>query len=138
MNHSKIAAALHALADAFLADVEAIEQAVTGKGKGKAKTAVDPTASAPAASAAVAAVPATAPAEPTPAVPTVTLKQVNDLVLKLAATHRDDAVALLGKLKLTNTAGLAQERWQEVYDAFEEAIAKRDAAAVQVAQASLV
>lgn len=138
MNHAKIAAALHALADAFLADVEAIEQAVTGKGKGKAKTAADPAASAPVAPAAAAVAPATAPAELTPAIPSVALDQVNKLVLKLAATHRDDAVALLGKLGLTNTVGLPQARWQEVYDAFEEAIAKRDAAAVQVAQASLV
>ncbi len=37
MNHAKISAALHALADAFLADVEAVEEAVTGK-RGKKAT----------------------------------------------------------------------------------------------------
>ena len=130
MNHAKIAAALHALADAFLADVEKVEEAVTGKGKGKGKTAETPTpaASAPAAPAAAAAAPA----------PSVTLKQVNDLVLKVAAKNRDGAVALLGKFGLSNTVGLAQEKWQAGYDAFEEEIAKIDAAAVQIAQASLV
>jgi hypothetical protein len=137
MNHVKIAAALHALADAFLADVEAVEQAVTGK-KGKAKAAPEPTAaaSAPAAPATAAAEPVAA--EPPPAAPSVTLKDVNALVLKVAAKNRDQALAVLAKFKLANTVGLSAELWQPVYDAFEEEIAKLDAAAVQVQQASLV
>ncbi len=135
MNHAKIAAALHALADAFLADVEAVEQAVTGKpakGKAKAAAAVEAAASAPAAPAAVVAAPAA------PAAPTVTLDQVNKAVLKVAAKNRDAAVAVLGRFGIPNTVGLPQEKWQAVFDAFEEEIAKIDAAAVQVAQASLV
>jgi hypothetical protein len=139
MNHAKIAAALHALADAFLADVEAVEAAVTGKGKGK-KAATDPTPAAAVTQGSSPASAAPASAEPAAAAPapTVTLKQVNELVLKVAAKNRDGAVALLGKFGLANTVGLAEAKWQVVYDAFEEEIAKIDAAAVQVAQASLV
>lgn len=142
MNHSKIAAALHALADAFLADVEAVEQTVTGGKKGGKKT-VDPTpaaaATAPAVSPATPSVPASAaPVAAAPAAPSVALKDVNALVLKVAAKNRDQALAVLAKFKLANTVGLAAELWQPVYDAFEEEIAKIDAAAVQVAQASLV
>jgi len=140
MNHVKIAAALHALADAFLADVEAIEQVATGK-KGKKAPAAEPTPTvAPsAASPAVAASVAVAPtADPVPAPPSVTLQDVNKLVLKVAAKNRDKAVELLSKFKLANTVGLAPDLWQPVYDTFEEEIAKMDAAAVQVATASLV
>jgi hypothetical protein len=135
MNHAKIAAALHALADAFLADVEAVETAVTGKKSKKAGPVV----------AAADAVPAAAPApapeivieEPAaPPPPSVTLKQVNDAVLKVAAKHRDIAVATLAKFGLTTTVGLPQEKWQPLYDAFEEEIAKIDAAAVLVQQAA--
>jgi len=137
MNHTKIAAALHALADAFLADVEAVEQAVTGKpAKGKAKAAAEAAISAPAAPTTAAAAP-DGPA-PATATPSVTLSDVNKLVLKVAAKNRDGALAILGKFGLSNTVGLAQDKWQAVYDAFEEEIAKMDAAAVQVAQASLV
>lgn len=136
MNHSKIAAALHALADAFLADVESVEQAVTGK-KGGKKAAAEP---APATAAPV-ATPAPTP-EPTPApppTPSVSLADVNKAVLKVAAKNRDGAVAILGKFGLANTVGLAQDKWQAVYDAFEEEIAKMDAAAVHIAtSASLV
>ncbi len=142
MNHAKIAAALHALADAFLADVEVVEAVVTGKKGGKKATAADPTP------AAAATAPASSPASPAPAsaapvvapaAPTVTLAQVNALVLKVAAKNRDAAVALLGKFGISTTVGLAQEKWQAVYDAFEEEIAKIDAAAVQMQQtASLV
>jgi|HubBroStandDraft_1064217.scaffolds.fasta_scaffold357733_1 hypothetical protein len=133
MNHAKIAAALHALADAFLADVEAVEQAVTGKGKGKGKAATE-AASAPAAPSAAAA----APAAPAPVVPSITKDQLNKAVLKVAAKSRDAAEAILAKFGAKNTVNLPAEQWQAVYDAFEEEIAKIDAAAVQVAQASLV
>lgn len=137
MNHAKIAAALHALADAFLADVEAVETAVTGKKRASKALAVETTATVNL-DAAVAATPAPAPEPAPPALPAVTIKDVNALVLKVAAKNRDGAVALLGKFGLTTTVGLAQDKWQAVYDAFEEEIAKLDAAAVQVAQASLV
>jgi hypothetical protein len=135
MNHAKIAAALHALADAFLADVEAVEQAVTGKpAKGKAKAVAEPAASAPV----VQAPAVVAPAEPAPVVPSITKAQVNALVLKVAAKSRDAAEAILKRFGATNTVTLPQEQWQAVYDAFEEEIARQDAAAVQVQQASLV
>lgn len=138
MNHAKISAALHALADAFLADVEAVEQAVTGK-KGKAKATAETTAPAAAAQVApAAAAAAPAVAEPAPVVPTITKDQLNKVVLKVAAKNRDTAEAILAKFGAKNTVTLPPEQWQAVYDAFEEEIAKQDAAAVQVAQASLV
>lgn len=134
MNHEKIAAALHALADAFLEGgvetVGAALQRFDGVKKGGKKAA-----------AAEPAAPTATPVAEQPAapiVPAVTLKDVNALVLKVAAKNRDGALAILAKFKLTNTVGLPPEQWQAVYDAFEEEIAKQDAAAVQVQQASLV
>lgn len=132
MNHSKIAAALHALADAFLEDVKEVEAKVTGKGK---KAAADPT---PAAAASAPAVPVTAAAAPVPPAPSITKDQLNKAVLKVAAKSRDVAEAILAKFGAKNTVTLPAEQWQAVYDAFEEEIAKQDAAAVQVQQASLV
>lgn len=128
MNTAKIAAALHALADAFL-DAEENQQ-LTKPAKGKAKAAAEPAASAPAAPA-----PAAAPA---PVVPTITKDQLNKAVLAVAAKSRDKAEAILAKFGSKNTVTLPAEQWQAVYDAFEEELAKIDAAAVQVAQASLV
>jgi hypothetical protein len=132
MNHAKIAAALHALADAFLADVEAVEQAVTGK-KGGKKAAAEQTQPV-----ATVAVEQPQPVVATPVVPTITKDQLNKLVLKVAAKSRDAAEAILKRFDAVNTVTLPAEQWQAVYDAFEEEIAKQDAAAVQVAQASLV
>lgn len=150
MNHVKIAAALHALADAFLADVEAVEaveSAVTGGKKGK-KATLESTASVPAlapgptAGSVVAAAVTPAVVEtPAPAaapVPSITKDQLNKAVLKVAAKSRDVAEAILAKFGAKNTVTLPEAQWQAVYDAFEEEIAKLDAAAVQVAQASLV
>jgi hypothetical protein len=131
MNHAKIAAALHALADAFLEGVEEVKDIATGKGK-KAKVAEQP-----AAPAAVAQTAAPAPA-PAPVVPTITKAQLNAAVLKVAAKSRDTAEAILGRFGHKNTVTLPAEQWQAVFDAFEEEIAKQDAAAVQVQQASLV
>jgi hypothetical protein len=149
MNTAKIAAALHALADAFLEGTEpATEPAKKGKRQAAEQTA--PLASAPVAQATAAAAPASAgPSVQVDATatalfgvgtqaPTVALADVNKLVLKVAAKNREGAVAILSKFKLTNTVGLPQELWQPVYDAFEEEIAKMDAAAVQISQASLV
>jgi len=143
MNHAKIAAALHALADAFLADVESVEQVVTGKKGGKKAAAAETQSAAPVAGGVTAGAPPSTPApavvEPvTPPPPTITKEQLNKAVLAVAAKNRDAAVALLGKFGLTNTVNLPLEKYQAVYDAFEEEIAKIDAAAVQVAQASLV
>jgi hypothetical protein len=136
MNHAKIAAALHALADAFLADVEAVETAVTGgKGKGKGKISAADAAATPGPAIAAAAAPVV---EAAPAVPTITKDQLNKAVLKVAAKSRDAAEAILKRFGAVNTVTLPPEQWQAVYDAFEEEIAKQDAAAVQVAQASLV
>jgi hypothetical protein len=145
MNHTKIAAALHALADAFLADVEAVEAAVTGKkGKGGKASPADQAAAAasalqphvPAATAVAATPVEVAPVAP-PA-PSITKDQLNKAVLKVAAKSRDAAEAILKRFGAVNTVTLPPETWQAVYDAFEEEIAKQDAAAVQVAQASLV
>src|SRR5271154_325048 len=145
MNYVKIAAALHALADAFLADFEAVEETGTGKKSKKAAavSATPPTAvtaPAPAAAPAAASAPVAASSEPAPApvVPTVTKDQLNKAVLKVAAKSRDIAEALLAKFGAKNTVTLPPEQWQAVYDAFEEEIAKQDAAAVQIQQASLV
>jgi predicted lipid-binding transport protein (Tim44 family) len=136
MNHAKIAAALHALAEAFEGVVEDVEKVVK-PAKGKAKAAAEPAASAQAAPSTVAAEPVAA--EPTPApVPSITKAQLNAVVLKVAAKSRDTAEAILGKFGAKNTVTLAPELWQTVFDAFEEEIAKQDAAAVQVQQASLV
>ena len=132
MNHAKIAAALHALADAFLEGVETVESAVTGGKKGGKKAAAESAAS-------PAATPAAAPAPaPAPVVPTITKAQLNAAVLKVAAKSRDTAEAILGRFGHKNTVTLPAEQWQAVFDAFEEEIAKQDAAAVQIQQASLV
>lgn len=138
MNHAKIGAALHALADAFLEGVEDLKPA-KGKGKGAAAAAVDPTPAAAAATPAPSpASPAPASAAPAAAVPSITKAQLNALVLKVAAKSREQAEAILAKFGQKNTVTLPQELWQPVFDAFEEEVAKIDAAAVQVAQASLV
>jgi hypothetical protein len=136
MNHAKIAAALHALAEAFEGVVEDVEKVVK-PAKGKAKAAAEPAASAPVAPTAAAAAPVAVEPAPAP-VPSVTKVQLNAVVLKVAAKSRDTAEAILAKFGAKNTVTLPAEQWQAVYDAFEEEIAKQDAAAVQVAQASLV
>jgi pilus assembly protein FimV len=144
MNHAKIAAALHALAEAFEGVVEDVEAAVgkkSGKKSAPSAPSAPPSTAAPAPVAAAVTAAATAPAaasEPTPAAPSITIEQLNKAVLKVAAKNRDGAVAILGKFGLTNTVGLAPEKYQPLFDAFEEEIAKMDAAAVQVQQASLV
>ncbi len=127
MNNAKIAAALHALADAFL---EGGEDQPTKPAKSKGKTAAVEQPATPAIVETIA----------TPVVPIVTKDQLNKLVLKVAAKSRDIAEAVLSKFGggAKNTVTLAPEYWQPVYDALEEEIAKQDAAAVQVAQASLV
>jgi hypothetical protein len=141
MNYAKIAAALHALADAFLEGGEDQPAPAKGKGKSKAATAEPALATSAATISGYAAPAANVPAtEPAPVAPVVTITkdQLNKAVLKVAAKSRDVAEAILGKFGAKNTVTLPVEQWQAVYDAFEEEIAKQDAAAVQVAQASLV
>jgi hypothetical protein len=148
MSIAKFAAALHAFADALMEDaegeVEKVVAAVKGKGKKAAATpVVDPTPASGAVqpTAATASVPAVAPAAATaPAAVTssITKDQLNKVVLKVAAKDRDAAEAILARFGAKNTVTMPPEQWQAVYDAFEEEIAKQDAAAVQVAQASLV
>jgi nucleoid-associated protein YgaU len=140
MNHAKIAAALHALAEAFegvVEDVEKVVKPATGKKKVTAEAA--PAASAPVAPTAAAAAPVAVEPAPAPApVPSITKPQLNAVVLKVAAKSRDTAEAILKRFGAVSTVTLPEEKWQAVYDAFEEEIAKIDAAAVQVQQASLV
>lgn len=131
MNNAKIAAALHALADAFLEGDDQPEKAKGGK------KAADQTA-APAAAAQAAAQAAAAPAQQPAPVSTITKDQLNKAVLKVAAKSRDVAEAILAKFGAKNTVTLPAEQWQAVFDAFEEEIAKQDAAEVQKTQASLV
>jgi hypothetical protein len=137
MNYAKIAAALHALADAFSEGEDQPAKPTKGKGKGATETAASApaaqtTAAAPAAQTTAAAAPAA------PVVPTITKEQLNKAVLAVAAKSRDVAEGILAKFGAKNTVTLPPEQWQAVYDAFEEEKAKIDAAAVQVAQASLV
>jgi hypothetical protein len=133
MNNAKIAAALRALADAFEEGED--HAAAPAKGRGKKAAAEQPVADGTTAG----TPPATpAPATPAPVVPSITKDQLNKAVLKVAAKSRDVAEAILAKFGAKNTVTLPAEQWQAVYDAFEEEIAKMDAAAVQVAQASLV
>jgi cell division septum initiation protein DivIVA len=124
----------HAKAD-IKAEVQEIEAKVKGKGKSKA---TEPAASAPVAQAAAAAAPAVADPAPAPAAPAVSITDINKLVLKVAAKSRDRALEILGSFKLSSTVGLAPEMFQAVYDAFEEEVAKIDAAAAKVSEASLV
>jgi hypothetical protein len=137
---TRIAEAIEGLLAHAKADLKKIEAEVKpakGKASKATETVAAPAASAPVAPAAAAAAPAVV--EPTPApAPSVTLQDVNKLVLKVAAKNREGALAILGKFGLASTVGLAQEKWQAVYDAFEEEIAKIDAAAVKISEASLV
>jgi hypothetical protein len=149
MNYARIAAGLRLLAEAFDGGEEGEVKVPRGKAPKAPQSAAAPAAaaSAQAAPATAAAAPAQAPAETAaPAAPLsrVTLEQLNKLVLKVAASNRDAAVAALGRLGAKTkeghptTVGLAQEKWDALYDALEEEQAKIDAAAAQVAQASLV
>jgi hypothetical protein len=148
MNYAKIAAALHALADAFEeggTDSAAPEQPPK---RSRRTTAEAPTAAATT-TAAVAATPAASPASAAPASvapaaapaltgPTITKAKLNEAVLKVASTSRDTAKAILVRFGVQNTVALPEDKWQAVFDACEEEIAKIDAAAVKVAQESLV
>jgi hypothetical protein len=140
---TRIAEALEGLLAHAKADLKKIEAEVKPS-KGRAAKVAEPDpatqkAPATAASAPAAADATPAVAEPTPSpAPSVTLPDVNKLVLKVAAKNREGALAILGKFGLANTVGLAQEKWQAVYDAFEEEIARIDAAEVKISEASLV
>jgi len=102
----------------------------------RAKAAAEP-APQTATAATVATAPAAAapPAAEAPTLPT--LQAVNKIVSELAGKDRDIAVAILmahGAAKVkTSTSQLKPETYQVVIDETEEAIAKFDAAATQVA-----
>lgn len=78
--------------------------------------------------------PAPQPAQ-SPAVSTISKDKLNKAVLAVAGVNREAAVALLAKFGAANTATLPAEKYQAVFDAFEEEKARLDAASVQ---ASLV
>lgn len=137
MNYAKIAAALHALADAFLGAEDEGQPTKPAKG-GKKAAAEQPAATGATPGVTTAAATTTTPTVVAPVVPSITKDQLNKAVLKVAAKSRDIAESILAKFGAKNTVTLPPEQWQAVYDAFEEEIAKQDAAAVQVAQASLV
>jgi hypothetical protein len=151
MDYAKIGAALHALADVFLAEAGQLQDTGPEEGSTPTKRSRKPTPASPAAASAPVApstaAAAPAPAEPAPApAPTITRAKLNQAVLAVAAkprdasglSGRDRAEAILARFGAKNTVTLPQEQWQAVYDAFEEELAKIDAAAVQVAQVSLV
>jgi hypothetical protein len=101
----------------------------------KAKAEAAPESAPPAAAQPPAATaPAPQPA-PSPAVPTISKDQLNKAVLAVAGTNREKAVSILARFGVTNTATLPVEKYQEMFDAFEEEKARLDAASVQ---ASLV
>lgn len=101
--------------------------------KGKAKAATEPAQPA-ATPAQEASAPAAQPAQ-SPAAPTISKEKLNKAVLAVAGVNREAAIAILNKFGVTNTATLPAEKYQAVFDEFEEYKAKLDAAA---AQASLV
>lgn len=142
MNNVKIAAALHALADAFLepqvdpAPEQPPQPAETPPPTKRTRKA--PPAPAPVEP--VAPAPAPSLVEPTPdPAPAVKPEQINKLVLEVASESREAAVAVLKEFGANNTPELfknvPKEKWQAVLDALEEAKAKLDAAKVQVATA---
>lgn len=110
-----------------------------GKGKGKTKSAPAATESAPPAAtpAPAATAPVAQPAQ-SPAAPTVSKDKLNKAVLAVAGVDRQAAIAILNKFGVVNTATLPTEKYQAVFDEFEEFKAKMDAAAAQAEQPSLV
>lgn len=116
---------------AAAAEVEATsDSAAPVKGKKAAKSAAAPDPALPAATPPpVATAPAPQPA-PSPAAPPLSKDKLNKAVLAVAGVDRDAAIALLAKFGVSNTATLPVEKYQAVFDAFEEAKAKIDAASV--------
>jgi len=115
---------------------ESVAPAKLTKAKAKAAPESAPPAAAPAAP--VATAPAAAAAAPAAEAPTLpTLQAVNKIVSELAGKDRDVAVTILmahGAAKVkTSTSQLKPEVYQVVIDETEEAIARFDAAATQVA-----
>jgi hypothetical protein len=133
-----LAAVLRALAQGFEAAAQLAaedESAAPAKpAKSPAKKAAAATESAPpvaAPAAATATAPAAAPAAAAPAAPTISKEKLNAAVLAVAGKSREAAVEILGKFGVANTATLPQEKYQAVFDAFEEKKAQMDAASVQ-------
>lgn len=78
-----------------------------------------------------ASAPAAQQPAPSPAAPTISKGQLNNAVLAVAGKSRDAAVEILTRFGVTNTATLPAEKYQAVFDAFEEKKAQLDAASVQ-------
>jgi hypothetical protein len=74
---------------------------------------------------------AAAPPAP-PAAPQISKDKLNKAVLAVAGVNRDEAIKILAKHGASNTATLPVEKYQAVFDDFEEAKARLDAAAAQV------
>jgi hypothetical protein len=125
-------AALRALVREEVAALLAtFEPKTKAAGKKAAATESAPQAATPAPAATA---PAAQPAQ-SPAAPTISKDKLNKAVLAVAGVNREAAIKLLAKYGVTNTATLPVEKYQEVFDEFEEYKAKLDAAS---AQASLV
>lgn len=122
--------------DGVAVNVATEESVATTKAptKGKKAAALPEPAQPAATQPQAASAPAPQPAQ-SPAAPTISKDQLNKAVLAVAGVARERAIAILGKYGVTNTATLPAEKYQAVFDDFEEEKAKLDAAA---AQASLV
>lgn len=140
-----VAGLLRALAEGFAkaaAEAESIdnESAASAKpAKGKKAAAAPesvPAAATPAATSTAAMAPAvTQPPAQSPPAPTISKEKLNKAVLAVAGVNREAAVKILAKHNAANTATIPTEKYQAVFDDFEEEKARLDAAA---AQASLV
>jgi hypothetical protein len=141
-----LAAVLRALAQGFesaaaVAEADehpANESAAPATTRGrKPKAAAAPESAQPAAPQppVAASAPAAPQPAPPPAAPTLSKEKLNKAVLAVAGVNREAAIAILAKHGATNTATLPVEKYQVVFDEFEEKKAQLDAAA---AQASLV
>jgi hypothetical protein len=138
-----LAAILRALAAGFenaADEAESAESAAPAKGKKGAKAPAATESALPAAQQPPAAATAPAPAQPAapPAAPTITKDQLNKAVLAVASKSREAAVEILARFGAANTATLATDKYQAVFDAFEEKKAQLDAASVQAGPPSLV
>lgn len=133
-----LAAVLRALALGF-SNAADIAEADAGEAPAKPAKPAKAAKAAPAAESAPAAAPAAAPvAEAPPAPPAaepISKVKLNKAVLAVAGVNRDAAIKILAKHGASNTATLPIEKYQAVFDDFEEEKARLDA---EAAKASLV
>ena len=128
-------ASVHAAIAELKALITAAPKAKTTKAAAPAAPATEsaPPAAAPAPQAASA--PAAPAAPVAPAAPTISKEKLNKAVLAVASVNREAAVSILAKHGAVNTATLPADKYQAVFDDFEEKLAQIQAAS---AQASLV